>query len=210
MSNAINNKTNKLMIVTGVWLVLSLIGTVVLVAYSNSAGAQDHEARDLPDSLAAEMTPGRHTLLMFVHPKCPCSRSSLSELARLMMSCAKQVDARVYFFQPAGQPDDWSHTDLWNSAARIPGVSVARDVDGQHALSMQAETSGQVFLFDPQRKMVFRGGITAGRGHEGDNYGRTAVENIVLHNHAERSMTPVFGCTILEIPSGDHCEGPAK
>jgi hypothetical protein len=44
---------------------------------------------------------------------------------------------------------------------------------------------------------VFSGGITASRGHEGDNAGRAAIEQLVRHERADRLSTWVFGCALF-------------
>jgi hypothetical protein len=180
------------------WLLLAVTGTVVMTGYSNTAGPASDTVPPLAEHLSARMTAGRHTLFMFVQPKCPCSRASISELARLMNACHEHLDAQAYFFQPADQPNNWSHTGLWESTARIPGVTVTQDLDGSHARSLHIGTSGEVLLYDPQGDLVFHGGITSSRGHEGDNIGRIAIEQIVLQQRSDHSATPVFGCSILD------------
>jgi hypothetical protein len=141
----------------------------------------------------------RPTLLMFVHPRCPCSRSSMNELAVLMACCRERVDASVVFFRPSSAPDDWVKTDLWESADRIPGVVVRQDVGGAEQRRFGALVSGETFLFVPSGELVFHGGITASRGHAGDNRGRSAVEARVLERPSPLATTPVFGCE-LESP----------
>lgn len=198
MNHSIHNKSAHLLLLgAAAWLLLALTGTIVLTGYSNTAGAVANTIPPLPEALSARMATGRHTLFIFVHPKCPCSRASISELARLMTACHEHLDAHAYFFQPADQPNSWSHTGLWEATERIPRVTVAQDIDGWNARSLQIGTSGEVLLYGPQGDLVFHGGITSARGHEGDNIGRTAVEQIVLQQQSDHSATPVFGCSIL-------------
>jgi hypothetical protein len=42
--------------------------------------------------------------------------------------------------------------------------------------------------------LVFSGGISDARGHEGDNPGRTALMAILTGGHPAAIRTPVFGC----------------
>src|SRR5204862_1754432 len=51
------------------------------------------------------------TLVMFAHPRCPCTRASLNELALLMTHCQHRVEAHVVFFQPDSTAADWAKTD---------------------------------------------------------------------------------------------------
>src|SRR5258708_3864203 len=40
------------------------------------------------------------TLVLFVHPHCPCTRATISELARLMTTLQGKLSAYVLFIQP--------------------------------------------------------------------------------------------------------------
>ncbi len=139
------------------------------------------------------------TLLMFVHPRCPCSRASLSELSLLMADCQGTVNVEVLFFQPDSISEDWVKTDLWDSAAGIPGVIPQSDPAGNEHRRFGVRVSGEVFLFLPSGELAFHGGITAGRGHSGDNQGRDALEAFLGQQSLPTASTPVFGCE-LECP----------
>ena len=99
-------------------------------------------------------------------------RASLTELSLLMNHCQGLVEAQVVFLQPLALPLDWSQTDLWEDAARIPGVTPRQDFDGAEHRLFHACISGEVFLYQPGGELAFHGGITASRGHAGDNQGR--------------------------------------
>ena len=133
------------------------------------------------------------TLLVFVHPQCPCSRATLEELAGIMV-LRPQVEGRVYIFEPAGAP--WPKTDLYESAARIPGVRVLSDPNGAVARQFGARTSGQSLLYNAAGRLVFNGGITAGRGHVGANDGVDAVLALLNGAPPRQRSIPVFGCAL--------------
>lgn len=135
---------------------------------------------------------------MLVHPKCACSRASLNELAVLMARLAGRVDAHVLMTRPEGAEAGWEETSLWKQASRIPGVTVSVDEAGREAARLGAWTSGDTLLYDSAGTLIFHGGITASRGHEGGNVGRTAIQNLVESGEADRGSTPVFGCPIFE------------
>jgi hypothetical protein len=116
------------------------------------------------------------------------------------------VDAHVLFYQPDGFTDEWAQTDLWQSAAAIPGVTVSRDESGIEARRFQAETSGQILLYDTGGRLLFSGGITASRGHSGDNAGRRAIVSLLTEGAAERDQTLVFGCSLFDQQCTDQKE----
>jgi hypothetical protein len=118
-----------------------------------------------------------------------------------MTQAQGRVTAYVLFLKPEGSTDDWEKTDLWQNAASIPGVNAVVD-DGVEARRFQAETSGQIVLYDADGRLLFSGGITGSRGHSGDNAGRSAIVSLLNTGEAERAETPVFGCRLL----GAHAE----
>src|SRR5262249_23058238 len=144
-----------------------------------------------PPETACRLSADRPTLVMFVHPQCPCSRASLDELATLITHCQGRVAAEVVFLVPPSASADWAQTDLWESAARIPGVVLRPDRGGAEQRRFVARVSGEVFLYQSDGRLAFHGGITAGRGHAGDNPGRSALEALLVGNRLSGRSTPV-------------------
>ncbi len=136
---------------------------------------------------------------MFAHPRCPCTRASLNELARLMARAQGGVKGFILFYQPEEFPEDWSRTDLWWTAASIEGVTVLADVNGENASQFGAATSGQVLLYSPSGELRYAGGLTGLRGHEGPNQGSKMLYSLI-HDDCGPGVRefPVFGCAILD------------
>jgi hypothetical protein len=110
----------------------------------------------------------------------------------------------VLFVKPPGFADEWEKTDLWSSAAAIPGVEVVRDEGGFEALRFRAATSGQATLYDRGGRLLFSGGITGARGHAGDNAGRAAIVSLLAADGVGLRETPVYGCPLFA--PGDECQ----
>lgn len=111
-----------------------------------------------------------------------------------------RVEAHVLFLKPAGSSTNWEKTDLWQSAASIPNVNVVVDDEGVESHRFNSLTSGQTALYDVHGDLLFSGGITASRGHSGDNAGRNAIVTLLNDGQGERTQTSVFGCPLY----GDH------
>jgi hypothetical protein len=173
------------------WLAAVGVGLGVLVDYETAPG-------QWPADSEVSLAQGQTTLIMFAHPHCPCTRASLGELALIMAHAQGRVTAHVLFAKPPGFADDWAQGELWQSAAAIPGVQVRADEGRREARRFQAETSGQTVLYDADGRLLFHGGITAARGHSGDNAGRSAISALLAEKAADRSETFVFGCPLFE------------
>jgi hypothetical protein len=137
------------------------------------------------------------TLVIFAHPRCPCTRASITELREMLGSRAGRI-AKTYVLvlKPREFPDGWEKTDMWRNAASIPGVNVISDVDGVEAARLGARTSGQTLLYDRDGKLLFSGGITKLRGEAGDNMGVRRVAALIDGETPDRATSEVFGCAI--------------
>jgi len=138
------------------------------------------------------------TLLVFAHPRCPCTRATIGELGVLMARCQGKIRAQVVFFEPNDCENDWAKTDLWRSAAAIPGVTVRLDKGGLEARCFKVKSSGHALLFDSKGELLFSGGITSARGHSGDNAGRSAIVTQITGASSAIRKTPVFGCSLVD------------
>lgn len=182
------------------WLTGVCVGFRALGRKTNTPGAEATPPQYWPMRASLPRSQKAFTLLMLAHPHCPCTRASLGELARLMTLVGDRLNATVLFLQPSDQPSDWTQTDLWRSAAAIPGVRVIADPDGREARRFQARTSGQTLVYEAQGRLVFSGGITAARGHFGDNEGRSAIVALARQQTRNLSRSPVFGCALFARP----------
>src|SRR5690349_3700506 len=93
-----------------IWLTAATVGLAVALNYENTAGRTGETPRHWPAETSVALDSKRDTLLMFVHPQCPCTRASLEELNRLLARCQGQVITHVLFFKPGHSPGDWTST----------------------------------------------------------------------------------------------------
>lgn len=185
------------------WIGMIVIGTAISATYDSKPGDQGFTpafAVSKHDVEQAKLSKTKSHIIMFVHPKCPCSRASMSELRKLMENFP-DLKATVFFYKPAEAMSGWEQTELWKMASSIKNITIKIDIDGQKAKSYRIVTSGEVLLYDASERLVFSGGITGTRGHVGENDGEGTLEKILNkeYNTATRKFSaPVFGCRILK------------
>ncbi len=134
-----------------------------------------------------------------LHPRCPCSHATLEELDVLLTRVQDRLSAVVLFVVPPGLAGDPETSDLWTRAASIRNVAVVRDAHGREARRFGVETSGTALLYASTGELLFSGGLTASRGHVGDNAGVDAIVRRVLAEPTSTSDTPVFGCPLRNV-----------
>lgn len=190
----------KLVFFLAIWGCLIGLCYYALIAYSAASGPQirDGDMKFWSDRCKLTRNKKRFTLITFIHPHCPCSRASLNELNKIMTRTHQNMDCQIIFLKPENLDVDWEKSYLWNLSNQIPNSTRKTDIDGKLAKSFNATTSGQTFLYDPDGILVFSGGVTASRGHEGDSPGSIAIEDLSAMRKAKTNCSKVFGCPLFE------------
>jgi hypothetical protein len=144
-----------------------------------------------------EASPDCARLVAFLHPHCPCSRNSLSELGKIASRFPAGLVLDIYLVKPAGMGTHWEETGLASQAREIPAARVHIDENGSLAKKMRVGTSGHVVLFDKSGHVSFSGGITRGRGHEGESTGSRALADALRGVAHSANTNAVFGCPLF-------------
>lgn len=191
--------TARLHIACLVWLTCVVGGHAALWRYATHAGAVATIPRTWPTESSLSRDPVRATLVAFVHPRCPCSSATISELGRILATAGQRVRASVVLACPTAAAGR-GNTPL-EAEARALGVEVRKDAGVVEARRFGAVTSGAVVVYAPDGELLYGGGITQARGHVGENRGGNAVI-AALTALAPAPTAPVFGCPL------DNCERP--
>ncbi|HEX4278094.1 MAG TPA: hypothetical protein VHZ74_22225 [Bryobacteraceae bacterium] len=175
----------------------TLLGMRALVAFDHTVGATGSTPEQWPASSAIKRAGGRPELLVFVHPFCSCTDATMAELAQL--SARRNAGApapaiTVLFFRP--RHSGWAPNSLWKKAASLPGAQAVWDDDGREAKRFGARTSGYTLLYSSTGALLFGGGVTASRGHQGDNYGLDELSASLNSGRPGSAPTRVFGCAL--------------
>src|SRR5688500_5834336 len=111
-------------VLVALWALGVVASMVALWKYKMKPGASAETASPAtwPADVPLARVPGRATLVMLAHPKCPCTKASMTELAVLMARIGRSTDAHVLFVLPTGAEDGFEKGETWAQAAAIPGV----------------------------------------------------------------------------------------
>ncbi len=184
-------------VTTALWVAAVLIGFGVLVDSASVAGPRDDAARSWPPSSSLAHR-GNWEILVFVHPHCACTVATLRQLERAQPLFQLGNHMRTLVSVPTGADANFSQGPVTRHAHTMHETEVIVDIDANEARTFGAQTSGHVYVYDPNGQIRFCGGITASRGHEGDSDGLTAVIDLLQGNEAQTSETEVFGCLLTE------------
>ncbi len=186
------------------WMTAAGGALAALTDYASRPGTAALAPTSWPRASHLARTPGRATLVMVAHTKCSCTRASLHELERAMANAGSRIEAIVVFVGPRETRGLDGLRDLRSTARAIPNVRVVEDES--EARLFGAATSGQVLLYEESGALVFRGGLTAARGHEGDSVGGDVVRGFsVTHASPATTITAseVFGCALFDTHTQD-------
>lgn len=178
-----------------IWAILLGIGFVWMADYTSRPGLPAKFNAKIPAEYFQKSTENLPQLFLFLHPKCSCSLATLSELEHLVADNQNRLEITVFFYKPVEESDDWVKTNLWYRTRRISPVKIVI-LTGDEIEKFGVITSGQTLLYDGDENLIFSGGITVARGHEGKSIGREAIENYLQARNISVRETPVFGCLL--------------
>ena len=168
---------------------------MVVGRHAGTAGRKGTAIFEWPSQTTLPRSPSRFTSVLFLHPECPCSVASLAELELFMAAGSGRIDFLAVVTRPNGWKEDIEQSASWKRARAIPGLKTYTD-NQREAIRFGAQTSGHLFLFAPSGQRVFEGGITAARGHQGENSGLRAAMNLALGKVEPKHSASVFGCAL--------------
>jgi hypothetical protein len=186
-----------LILVVLAWGAAVVYGSVWIWTYKTTPGTASGPPATWPESAGLPRT--GTTLVVALHPLCTCSQATISELARLMASVERRPAVYALFYDYHSGKKRVRDSSLWQRAAAIPGVTALADAGGRTASRFGAATSGDVIAYSASGRLLFHGGLTAARGHEGDSFGRQRLLALLRDETPDRNDSPVFGCNLDDL-----------
>jgi hypothetical protein len=176
-----------------------LLATFYLVwRYKMSPGPLAEAPETWPEASAVRWSPDVANIVMFAHPQCPCTRASLVELARLADEVRARAKVHVVIIHPDDTPIDFIEGEIANRTAALPNADVIIDHGGKEAERFGAVVSGSTVVYSRDGKLVFRGGLTTARGHEGRGPAHDRILAAIVAAPVDRHDAPTFGCSLRE------------
>lgn len=184
-----------LILVVVIWTVSVGIGFVWMTDYSTRPGIPADVSVKLPPNIFSESEYKMPKLVLFIHPQCPCTAATFTELEKIVASTQGLAKIKVIFYRPNDKPVEWIETAYWRRSKNIPDVEISSMTE-EEIEKFGVITSGQTLLYDAEGNLLFSGGITSARATEGDNTGRQIVETYLHKGKILSEETPVFGCSL--------------
>ena len=125
--------------------------------------------------------------------RAPASTSCGGSIARFE-ALSPPPDLYLSIVVPEGEGADWIDGPVLRNASSIAGVRVVLDPGGRFAARLGATTSGHVLVYGADDALLFSGGITAARAHEGDAPGQNAIVRALYGKTPPIHRSAVFGC----------------
>ncbi len=180
------------------WVALLGVGFGALLHEAYQPVPSGGEAALFPANPGVALDPRQPTLVLFAHPQCPCTKASLDELDQLRVQTHDGLAVTIVFTHPPGVAPGWENGALLTLAERMRGIRIVLDRGGTIAHAFGVTGSGHVLVYARTGRLLFSGGITPARGHEGDNAGSDAIADLMNGRIPPNVIRePVFGCTLL-------------
>lgn len=180
-----------------VWLIAVVGGMHLVWRHALTPGHSSAAPMILPAGTTLRGESARMTLVVVLHPKCPCTRATITQLAQVLsLVDDSTVSVCALCYLPERCSADWALGDNYRRIRSIPGVRVQIDPGGREAQRFGANVSGQVLLYSRSGNLLYTGGVTGARGHEGYNSGQQALCR-ALRSGVRMPSAPVYGCTLF-------------
>jgi hypothetical protein len=192
-----------LAVFVGCWLLATGWGIWRLTSYALAPGTAGVPPPNWPASSTLARNAEGFTVVVALHPECPCSQATVEELDAILTQTAGRIQVRALFVELPGLPGPVEKSALWQRASHLAGVSVRKDPGGVEARRFGMSISGETRLYGADGALLFHGGITGARGHAGDNPGQRAVVAAANHRFLGYApvSAPVFGCELWNEPA---------
>src|SRR5262245_2306398 len=116
---------SRLLVIAAVLWVSGLVaGFRALWAYSQTPGPTPALAAGdaWPSASRIARGPGRPALVVFLHPRCPCSRASVNELGKILTQLDGRASIHVLLVRPNGAEAGFEATALRERAIEVAGA----------------------------------------------------------------------------------------
>src|SRR5438552_1238510 len=116
-------KRGLLITASAFWLVAVFVCVYLLALHELTPGRVG-KVGGWPGSHLVALGHGTKTLLVFIHPGCPCTEATMTELRRILDENGNLVRASVLAFRPSAAASNWERTDLYERLVRFPDVKL--------------------------------------------------------------------------------------
>lgn len=181
-----------------VWFCGIVAAFALVWQYKSTPGASIEPPEVWPAAATIHPAAGMPNLLLFAHPQCPCTRASMAELSRIADALKGKAKIHVVLVRPRSTGPGFEDGAIADRAATVAGAEVLIDPGGEQADLFGAAVSGSTVLYSPEGKLLFRGGLTTARGHEGQGPAFDRILALASGGASERNDAPTFGCDLKE------------
>ncbi len=180
---------------------VSMTGFALLTDYSTRPGPEsDVLLRISSDELPGiQSTDGDSpTIILFYHPKCPCTFATIRCLERLSTNFRTQPQIHAFAYRPQDESDTWIDSRSTRVLRNLEDIRIHPDIDGERFRRFGVRVSGHILIYDKNCDLTFSGGITPFRSHEGDCRASQQFVRCANDEIDECTRWPVFGCVVCE------------
>lgn len=149
-----------------------------------------------PNETRIEHDDENFNLVVFVNPRCPCSRN-ISDHVTFAVASTENLPAVTFAVHcPDGEPDRSAYDDTWQRIEESGVHGIFWDRGGIEAERFNVSSSGHCLLFDKNRHLLFSGGLVADKNGMPSPQGIAALRAHLSEGGNKADEFPVVGCPI--------------
>lgn len=180
---------------TLVWLLVISVSIVWFSNYQKTPGATGSMPARWPNGTTLPRNQLGPTIVIFLHPKCPCSKASLRQLFDFT-SHIESLEIVTVLVLPDGTDKAFAQGPVMAVLEQEHHYRPILDAAGKEAAIFGAQTSGQALAYNHDGRLLFSGGLTSTRGHVGYSASILALLKALQDSRPAPGSYPVFGCQL--------------
>ena len=95
----------------GALWIMAVAGGLAAMVWHESSAVAERVPADWPGDGPLKLGTRGTTLVLFAHPRCPCTRATLAELEKLVAHAGPDLSTWVVFFKLEGAEAGWAETE---------------------------------------------------------------------------------------------------
>jgi hypothetical protein len=207
---------NRFILVFGaLWLGAIGTGIGLLADYAAEPGQVGETLDVWPQDSNLIRDEDNYTILLAVHPRCPCTRATIEELEGVLAKSSITPQIFALIFEPSHdgsestelsrKDEDFARTSISKKLSKLNGVELISDPGSLIAQSFGAMTSGHALVYSPTGSLVYSGGLTPTRAHVGPNTGSSTLLKLLTGGEPVIQDAPVYGCPLCPTEEDTDC-----
>lgn len=182
-------------VIISIWVGSIIWSTKAMLIFQFTPGKMGKVFNDFPQKSKLVLDQTLPTLILFLHPKCTCSKASVEEI-KIIKSSIKKEFKLIAVVQTASLKLTDELEKLKEELSTLPHSTIVNDSYSFETNLFSVKTSGQIYIYSSFGELIYTGGSTSSRGTSSPSELRRTIASILETNKKPHQLITksIYGC----------------